>query len=147
VAAAVPSPTTKGVPLATVVLLVDTVPPFRVNWPPGLVGNNWSEIKLPPLRVTLPLGTENIPDAVGLVTAIVPPVTRTWPVEKEALPTKKRESRLRLPPETVSAPVAPMELVVSAATRSVDAATIPHSRLNWPLPPRPTKIVCPVVKS
>src|SRR5947207_4391974 len=56
VAALTPSPTTKGDPLLTTVLLDRSVPLLKSNWPALLVRRRTSVSIVPPLRVIVPLG-------------------------------------------------------------------------------------------
>src|SRR5260370_26644367 len=129
-AAETPSPTTNGLPFATVTFLALRMPAFNANVPAEFVSRRESVETGPPLSVRLPPATLMLPELAELATEMVPPVISTWPVEME-LPTRKFDDRLRKPPATVRIPLA--VFVRTAANLALAAWTVPLEMMIWPL--------------
>jgi len=80
----------------------------------------------------------------------LPPATHTWPVETEAVPTKRLDVSTKLPPASVNVPLGTlvtgsivMESVttVDKATKALRARTMPLEIVRSPLPSRPIQRV------
>src|SRR5260221_525028 len=138
VAALVPSPTTKGNALLTVVFRERSVPPLNVNRLALLVRRRLSVSKMPLLKVIVPLGRSARAEPLSFVTLNRLPTRDTFPVERPESPTTKLDDTRIVPPARVRLPLA--VLVGTAATSRPRSWTVPLETVICPIPSRPTQM-------